>query len=306
MTSAAPDYGGLTGYEPISEADRKEFLDQGFLLVRNVLTEDHRAQLEAAMDRVYAEEQAAGSSSMKKDGTLHLLGFLTRDELFGHLLTQPTLFPYMWGLAGWNIYTHHNHLDVTPPAAATEAPSWGWHQDGYRQNSDPETMDPNLPRPMFSLKIGYVISDLSEKGRGATKVIPGSHLWNSLPRPADTTIENPDPEGTVEITANPGDCFIFDRRLWHSRSPNYSDVTRKMLFIGYTYRWIRNLDDMPIDHDGEWWANRTPVQRQLLGEATHTANYWGINWNGYIDEEIPLRKELKTRGLLDRSVPWLR
>ena len=306
MTSAAPDYGGLTGYEPISEADRKEFLDQGFLLVRNVLKEDHRAQLEATMDRVYAEEQAAGSSSMKKDGTLHLLGFLTRDELFGHLLTQPTLFPYMWGLAGWNIYTHHNHLDVTPPAAATEAPSWGWHQDGYRQNSDPETMDPNLPRPMFSLKIGYVISDLSEQGRGATKVIPGSHLWNSLPRPADTTIENPDPEGTVEITANPGDCFIFDRRLWHSRSPNYSDVTRKMLFVGYTYRWIRNLDDMPIDYDGEWWANRTPVQRQLLGEATHTANYWGINWNGYIDEEIPLRKELKTRGLLDRSVPWLR
>jgi Phytanoyl-CoA dioxygenase (PhyH) len=306
MTSAAPDYGGLTGYEPISEADRKEFLDQGFLLVRNVLKEDHRAQLEAAMDRVYAEEQAAGSSSMKKDGTLHLLGFLNRDELFGHLLTQPTLFPYMWGLAGWNIYTHHNHLDITPPAAMTEAPSWGWHQDGYRQNSDPETMDPNLPRPMFSLKIGYVISDLSETGRGATKVIPGSHLWNSLPRPADTTIENPDPEGTVEITANPGDCFIFDRRLWHSRSPNYSEITRKMLFVGYTYRWIRNLDDMPIDYDGEWWANRTPVQRQLLGEATHTANYWGINWNGYIDEEIPLRKELKTRGLLDRNIPWLR
>src|SRR5258706_5199572 len=306
MTSAAPDYGGLTGYEPISEADRKEFLDQGFLLVRNVLKEDHRAKLEEAMDRVHAEEQAAGSSSMKKDGTLHLLGFLTRDELFGHLLTQPTLFPYMWGLAGWNIYTHHNHLDVTPPTAEEEPPSWGWHQDGYRQNSDPETMDPNLPRPMFSLKIGYVISDLSEKGRGATKVIPGSHLWNSLPRPADTTIENPDPEGTVEITANPGDCFIFDRRLWHSRSPNYSDITRKMLFIGYTYRWIRNLDDMPIDYDGEWWANRTPVQRQLLGEATHTANYWGINWDGYVDEQIPLRKELKSRGLLDRSIPWLR
>src|SRR6185436_336089 len=142
--------------------------------------------------------------------------------------------------------------------------------DGYRQNSDPETMDPTVPRPMFSLKVAYVLSDLSETGRGATKVIPGSHLWNSLPRPADTTVHNPDPEGTVEITANPGDCFIFDRRLWHSRSPNYSDVTRKMLFVGYTYRWIRNLDDMPIDFAGKWWADRTPVQRQICGEDTHT------------------------------------
>jgi Phytanoyl-CoA dioxygenase (PhyH) len=298
------DYGGRTGYEPISETDRKEFHEQGFLLLRNVLTEDHRAALEAAVDRVYGEEKAAGHTT--KDGTLHLLGFLERDELFGDLLTHPISFPYMWGLAGWNIYSHHNHLDVTPPAAEPEKPYWGWHQDGYRQNSDPETMDPNLPRPMFSLKVAYVLSDLSQTGRGATKVIPGSHLWNSLPRPADLTVQNPDPEGTLEISANPGDAFIFDRRQWHSRSTNLSTITRKMLFVGYTYRWIRPLDELHPDKDGAWWANRTPVQRQLCGEGTHTANYWGINWDGYIDDEIPLRKELKTRGLLDRSIPWLR
>ena len=300
----APDYGELTGYEPISDADRKEFQEQGFLLLRNVLTDEHRAQLEDAVDRVYAEESAAGN--LKPDGTLHLLGFLNRDELFGQLLTHPTTFPYMWGMAGWNIYSHHNHLDVTPPGPPDEKPSWGWHQDGYRQNSDPETMDPNLPRPMFSLKVAYVLSDLSDTGRGATKIIPGSHLWNTLPRPADTTVWNPDPEGTVEITANPGDCFIFDRRLWHSRSPNTSEHTRKMLFVGYTYRWIRPLDTLVIDTDGEWWSNRTPVQKQLTGDSPHTANYWGVNWTGYVDEEIPLRKELKTRGLLDRSIPWLR
>ena len=68
---------------------------------------------EAAVDRVYAEEKEKGN--VKPDGTLHLLGFLPRDELFGELLTHPISFPYMWGLAGWNIYTHHNHLDVTPP-----------------------------------------------------------------------------------------------------------------------------------------------------------------------------------------------
>jgi ectoine hydroxylase-related dioxygenase (phytanoyl-CoA dioxygenase family) len=209
-------------------------------------------------------------------------------------------------MAGWNIYSHHNHLDVTPPALEPEKPYWGWHQDGYRQNSDPETMDPNLPRPMFSLKVAYVLSDLSETGRGATKVIPGSHLWNSLPRPDDLTVHNPDPEGTLEITANPGDAFVFDRRQWHSRSTNLSTITRKMLFVGYTYRWIRPLDELHVDQDGAWWQGRTPVQRQLTGEGGHTANFWGINWDGYVDEEIPLRRELKTRGLLDRRIPWLR
>ena len=59
-------------------------------------------------------------------------------------------------------------------------------------------------------------------------------------------------------------------------------------------------------NNGEWWQNRTPVQRQICGEASSSANYWGINWNGYVDDEIPLRKELKSRGLLDRAIPWLR
>jgi hypothetical protein len=290
----------LTGYEPIGDVVRKEFAAQGFLLLRNVLTEEHRQRLESAVDRVYAEEIAAGRG--KADGTVHLLGFLSRDDVFADLLTLPTTFPYVWGLAGWNIYTHHNHLDVTPPADGPEKPYWGWHQDGYRQNSDPETLDPAVPRPMLSLKVAYVLSDLSRTGRGATKVIPGSHLRNSLVPPSDLR----DPPGTVEVTANPGDAFVFDRRLWHSRSTNLSDVTRKMLFVGYTYRWIRPLDDMPLERDSRWWANRTPVQRQLLGEGTHTANYWGINGDGYIDDHIPLRRELMERGLLDRGVPWLR
>ncbi len=292
-----------TGYEKITPQQRTEFAEQGVLIIRNALNERRRAQLEAAVDRVYAQERSAGR--LKKDGSLHLLGFLPRAEEFGELLTLPTTFPYVWGLGGWNIYTHHNHLDVTPPALADEPPSWGWHQDGYRQNSDPETLAP-APRPMLSLKLGYVLSDLSRTGRGATKVIPGSHLNNSLARPADPSAENPDPPGTVEITANPGDCFLFDRRLWHSRSPNRSTVTRKILFVGYTYRWIRPLDEMPVDRNSPWWQNRTPVQRQLLGDAPHSANYWGVNWDGFVDEDIPLRKELKTRELLDRSIPWLR
>ncbi|WP_326562778.1 phytanoyl-CoA dioxygenase family protein [Micromonospora sp. NBC_01796] len=300
------EYQGRTGYEPIGDVDRKEFHENGFLLLRQVLTEEHRAALERAVDRIY--DRAAGAGNTGGNGTLHLLGFLERDELFGDLLTHPITFPYIWGLLGWNIYTHHNHLDVTPPEPMAEAerPYWGWHQDGYRQNSDPQTLDVGQPRPMFSLKVAYVLSDLSVTGRGATKVIPGSHIRNSLARPDDLSGHHPDPEGTVEITANPGDAFVFDRRLWHSRSINRSEITRKMLFVGYTYRWIRPLDDLRLDQDGPWWAARTPVQRQLLGESPHTANNWGVNWDGYVDDEIPLRRELKRRRRLDRDIPWLR
>ncbi len=79
-----------------------------------------------------------------------------------------------------------------------------------------------------------------------------------------------------------------------------------MLFVGYTYRWIRILDDLSIDRTASGGPTGPQCSASCCGEAPHTANYWGINWNGYVDEEIPLRKELRVRGLLDRTVPWLR
>ena len=139
-------------------------------------------------------------------------GFLERDELFGELLTHPIAFPYMWGLAGWNIYTHHNHLDVTPPALEPEKPYWGWHQDGYRQNSDPETMDPNLPRPMFSLKVAYVLSDLSETRPRRDEGHPGQPPVELAAPPGRPDRAEPRPRGRGRDHRQP-------RRRVHLRPP---------------------------------------------------------------------------------------
>jgi ectoine hydroxylase-related dioxygenase (phytanoyl-CoA dioxygenase family) len=290
-----------TGYERIGEADRRQYAEQGWLLIRNALDEPMRQRVTDAVDRVYAEESEAGR--VKADGAAHVMGCLARDPALTDLVDHPTTFPYIWGLLGWNIYSHHSHVDVNPPVADPGAPFWNWHQDGYRQNSD---IDMN-PRPMLSAKICYVLSDLSEPGRGSTRIIPGSHLDNTLAgRPERPGPGFAEPEGAIEILANPGDAFIFDRRLWHSRSVNPSGVTRKLVFIGYTYRWIRPLDEVAYDQAGRFWRDLSPVQRQLLGGGGDNANFWGIRPDGWIDDAIPLRDELKWSGMLDRAVPYLR
>lgn len=290
-----------TGYERIGEDDRRQFAEQGWLLIRNALEEPVRQQVTDAVDRVYAEESAA--CRLRADGAAHVMGFMARDSVFPGLLDYPAMFPYIWGLMGWNIYSHHSHIDVNPPVADAGVPSWNWHQDGYRQNSDVD-MD---PRPMLSAKVCYVLSDLSEPGRGSTKLIPRSHIRNTLAgRPECPELGFDEPEGAIEILANPGDAFIFDRRMWHSRSVNHSAVTRKLVFIGYTYRWIRPLDEVSHDRTGEFWRTLSPIQRQLLGAGGDNANFWGIKPDGWLDDAIPLRNELKWRGLLGRNVPYLR
>lgn len=271
----------------VSARQRREFAERGYLVVPRALAEAECAGVEAAVDRVYGEEAAAGR--LRGDGSLHLMRFLGRDEVFVELLDLPTVFPIVWGLLGWNIQMYHQHLDVHPPVAPG-APFWGWHQDGGRQNLEIETE----PRPMLSVKVGYVLSDLSLTGRGATKVIPGSHGRSRLARSPGSA----EPGGCVEIIANPGDALVFDRRLWHSRSLNTSTVTRKVVFYAYTYRWIRMRDDQGIAHEGAWWHSLSPVRRQLLGAGSDPMSYWGLG-----DDIWPLRDELAAQGLLDPAIP---
>ena len=195
-----------TGFEPIDPTIREQYDRDGFVVIPNALPAEDRAYFEDSVDRIYAEEEAAGE--LRPDRSIHVMGWLHRDPRFVELLTWPRTFPYIWGTMGWNIYTHHNHIDVNPPK--DEPPFWNWHQDGYRQNSD---IDMDV-RPMFMTKICYALTDLSEPGYGNTKVIPGSHKNNTLAgrpeKPGDPIIE---PEGAVEVLLNPGDAFIFDRRL---------------------------------------------------------------------------------------------
>ena len=130
-----------------------------------------------------------------------------------------------------------------------------WHQDSAELNKDLETN----PRPRLSLKVAFFLTDTTELGRGNFYVIPKSHLQNELKLPSDGIS---DPKKAMAIQAKAGSAVIFDRRLWHSASPNTSNVTRKVLFYGYSYRWIRPRDGMIVTH---FMDRCDPVRQELLG-----------------------------------------
>src|SRR5438477_6197968 len=138
--------------------------------------------------------------------------FIPEDDMFLDLVDCPRVFPKVWGILGWNIYLYHGHLIVTPPRdpnGPKDKKRLGWHQDSGRVNLEMETH----PRPRLSLKVAYFLSDASQPGRGNFCIIPGSHLCDTLERPADGFGQ---PEGAVPVLAKPGTAVFFDRRLWHS------------------------------------------------------------------------------------------
>jgi ectoine hydroxylase len=260
----------------LTDSERAEFAEKGLLQVENALSPQQVSELTEVTDKLHESQLAAGKA--KPDAAMFYPNFIPEHPLYTHLVDYDRVLPKVWGLLGWNISLYHAHLIVTPPSGKerTDA-TFGWHQDSGRVNRDITTH----PRPMLSIKVAYFLSDVSEEGRGNFWVVPGGHVKDQIDIPDGTG----QPEGAVPVLAKPGTAVFFDRRLWHSASPNWSDVTRKVLFYGYGYRWIRTKDDMTTS---DLWPESDPIRRQLLG--------WGVNSNGFYsptDEDVPLRSWLK-------------
>lgn len=282
---------------PITAAERERFERNGFLVIRGALTPDEVRRCADALDRVYAAAAAGGR--IKDGASLHQLGAVANCHEAAALLDHPATFRYVWSLLGWNIHVYHSHLDVHPPLPARRPFRFEWHQDGGRQNREIETD----PRPRLSVKLAYWLSDVSEPGRGNFKVVPGSHLTNWIAGPPRRDVPWPDPSGAVEVTAFPGDVVLFDRRLWHARSDNYSGYTRKAVFFGYTFRWIAIRDENDRIWSSDLAARLSPVQRQLLGGYGDAD---GDHAWGHYPARTPLYGWLAERNLLDAGNPPLR
>jgi len=281
---------------------REQFDRNGYLLIRGALSEAEVAHYGAALDQVYAAERAA--ARLPEGSAMHLLSAVANcPEAIG-LIDHPATFPLVWSVLGWNVHIYHSHLDVHPPVRSPKPFRFEWHQDGGRQNVEID----GEPRPRISVKLAYWLSDLSVGGRGNLKVIPGSHLRNRIDGPPRRDIEWPDPDGAIELLAMPGDAVFLDRRLWHARGINYSAVTRKAIFFGYSPRWVAIRDQVDYrDRQGCSDAQNL-VRRQLLGDPGLglPSEALGDHRWGHYPLTTPLYSLLAERGQLQAGYPPLR
>jgi len=255
----------------LTQEESSTFERDGYLVVENALDPDHTSKLQETIARLQADGRLSGAGvNLGVAGRVHHPDFLSLDQAFVDLLDHPTTFPKVWGILGWNIYSYHSHLGVTEPIEGTydpEGPTYGFHQDSFPSWRDM----PELEVPArLSLKIGFMLSDTSEPGRGNFWAVPGSHRHSRLELPTDRLGQ---PEGAVPICAPAGAAVYFDRRLFHAASPNYWVEPRTFLAYGYGYRWLRTKDEMTIPPDVI--ERSDPIRRQLLGTTTSENNRFG-------------------------------
>jgi ectoine hydroxylase-related dioxygenase (phytanoyl-CoA dioxygenase family) len=234
----------------------RQFEEQGYLLLHDVLGAEQVASLNAAVDNILAAEPESLS--------YNIYNSVERDPVILSLIDHPGVLPLMVNLLGYNIQLHISYLTVRKPnpndEKARTSSFINWHQDG------PHPQFPHIGglASTYYIKICYILSDMSAPNRGNTKIIPGSHRRADF-RPVQTDADVP-LEDELQLCGKPGDAFIFPQNLWHVGAPNRSPYTRRQFFIGYSPIWMR-----PIDYhraSPSLLAGVDPIRRQLLSEIS--------------------------------------
>ena len=260
-----------------TEEQLKAFNDTGYLIVEDAISPEMVDALEEVADRLDTEERAKTGLAPHK--LLSKFRTVIEDDILLELLDNKKVFPLLWDILGWNIQLYISHLIMYPPEPpdtprVTKAAHW--HQDGGRPVPEMER-----PHPRLSLKVSYWLTDVTHRDNGAMRIVPCSHKLDIRP---PNRADNPDgdPEGAIDLLVKRGTAVLFDRRMWHSRGWNFSDVTRKVLFMGYSYRWLRGLDYnlMPP----ELLEKCDPIRRQLLGDGVDIKGWWQPT-----DADVPLK-----------------
>ncbi len=289
----------------MTPAQQRDFEEKGFVVLDDFLDEPEVDRLLAAVDEVAA--RVRDSSGLGPEEPFAVRNALAHHEAFLDLVDHPKALPLVVDAIGWNIQIRTSHLDYRPPypegmRAGAVGLGDGEDQEAYRNvNWHPDlagnylfeapSLDGRLP--FMEIKIFYALSDLSEPNRGNLWMMPGSHL-----RPVRELREGGgvDMEGAVELRTPPGTAVLWRTATWHCVGPNLSDRTRKIMHVGYHYRWLRPTDYVEQDH--ALIARSSPTRRQLLGALSpgshplgeepefHPASQYWItrNW-----DDVPLK-----------------
>ncbi len=249
----------------------------GFAIVRNLIDRDTVTELSRHADSAWRR----GVDPDRPHSKVEIAGAeVEAVDAVRSVARETRLLGTMLALLGPNIYVNYTGFTINPPQAPDKAPM-EFHTDGGRISRE----HAGGAEPRYSIKTSVWLTDGTQLGVGNFYVIPGSHKWRTRP---DADLD----ALAVPVLVNVGDAIIFERRVWHTRKPNLSSTTRKVLFLDYAPRWMERKCPsvaLSLNHYLE------PIENQLFNNQA--------NWSAFAPKKhmIPCLALMKALGITRRE-----
>ena len=124
--------------------------------------------------------------------------------------------------------------------------------------------------PEITVSAMIALDEVTEE-LGATRVIPGSHLWEDF-------TDFGDQSQTVPAELSSGDALVYSGKVVHGAGANNSDELRYGLHVSFVVGWLRPEEASPLMVDRACAAELPRRARQLLGWSSYHSDGGGRTW----------------------------
>jgi len=202
-------------------ASELESLDRaGYVLVEDVLSPDLLREVQDRVEQLYESEgENSGSEFRKEPGARRLANLVDKGEIFRRLVAMPQVLERVRHVLG-------DEFKLSSFNARSANP--------YSEEAQPLHCDAAaLPdaRGFWVCNTIWLLDDFTPEN-GATRVIPGSQHWGTLPQEVLPNPAGPHPS-EVLVLGKAGSVVVMNTHAWHGGTANRTGHHRRALHSFY-------------------------------------------------------------------------
>ncbi|MGH9799653.1 MAG: phytanoyl-CoA dioxygenase family protein [Blastocatellia bacterium] len=237
----------------LSVAEKNTLDQQGYIVLSGLIDADWLARLRNAFE-IADEKPSAEQSPVndKQTGTRHPADLIRKDAAFDGVYTHPKLLAAV----------HHilrRAFRLSALVGRDPLPGYG------RQGLHTDWVFRPPYEPNYAATVLWMLDDFTATN-GATRLVPGSHLWE---RPLPKAMQQPNanhPEEQI-VTAKAGSVLVLNGHLYHSETRNDSKLPRRALQLAYIAREAARYPQAPEGLSAKDLPERLTAAARYLLEA---------------------------------------
>jgi ectoine hydroxylase-related dioxygenase (phytanoyl-CoA dioxygenase family) len=234
----------------------------GYAVVERLLSADEATAVRDGLTEVL-QRTPTGRNDFEGFSTRRIYALFAKTRAFDALAVHPLLLGVLDAVLG-------SSYQLSAPTGIEIGPG----EKAQFLHTDDGIYPLPRPHPQVVLNTMWALDDFTE-ANGATRVVPGSHLWSDR-MPVD-------PDETVTVTMPAGSVLFILGTLWHGGGANTTDRPRLGVLLEYAAGWLRQQENHVLAVPRDVVRTLDPKLQELLGYGIHPP------FVGYVDGRHPRR-----------------
>ena len=209
----------------MTEAEKRQLDELGYVALPGFIDPEWLHELRVKVEELFEQEgENAGHEFRPEPFARRLANLVDKGDVFERVVSDPRLLVYVSHVLGGSFKLSSLNARSTNPHAPEAQPL----------HTDMGLLPDDNGAAVFNSV--WLLDDFTQDN-GATRVVPGSHLWHRLPGDVLRDAKAPHPQEQL-ILAPAGTVVVYNAHIWHGGTANRTARHRRALHAFFVRRDI--------------------------------------------------------------------